>query len=84
MFGGVGFLLRGNMCVAIWQNLLVARVGLAAYASSLSQPFVREFDVTGRPMKGWVAVEPDGVDADRDLEAWIQQAVDFVGTLPAK
>lgn len=84
MFGGVGFLLRGNMCVGIWQNALIVRVGPREYAGALSSPFVREFDITGRPMTGWIIVEPEGLDTDRDLHAWVQRAVDFVGTLPSK
>jgi hypothetical protein len=84
MFGGVGFLLRGNMCVGVWQTSLIVRVGPAAYARALAEPHVREFDITGRPMAGWVMVEAEGVDDDGVLQGWIERAVNFVGTLPAK
>jgi hypothetical protein len=84
MFGGVGYLLAGNMLVAIWQQSLVARVGPDAYPSALRQAHVREFDVTGRPMRGWVLVDPEGIDTDGELRAWIERAVEFVGGLPGK
>jgi TfoX/Sxy family transcriptional regulator of competence genes len=84
MFGGVGFLLRGNMLVGIWQQSLIVRLGPDLAAEALKQSHVREFDVTGRPMKGWIMVEPDGLETDAALAAWIEQATVFVETLPAK
>ena len=84
MFGGVGFLLNGNMCVGVWQTSLIVRVGLDAYEEALAQPHVREFDITGRPMAGWVLVEADGLDDDVCLRQWIKRAEAFVGSLPAK
>jgi TfoX/Sxy family transcriptional regulator of competence genes len=84
MFGGVCFLLNGNLLVGVWKDSLIARVGKADYETALLQEHVREFDVTGRPMKGWVMVEPDGIDSDRQLTHWIEQATQFVRTLPGK
>ena len=84
MFGGVGFLLKGNMLVGVWQNSLIARLGAEQADKALRQPHVREFDITGRAMKGWVMVEPDGVENDGQLGDWIEQAVAFVATLAAK
>lgn len=84
MFGGVGFLLNGNMCVGIWQSSLIVRVGPDAYADALAEPHVREFDITGRPMAGWVLVDADGVDDDESLRGWVGRGIDFVSTLPAK
>ncbi len=84
MFGGVGFLLNGNMLVGIWKENLIARIGPAAYAQALAEPFVVEFDITGRSMQGWVMVEPEGVDEDDDLKNWIGRAVEFVQRLPRK
>lgn len=84
MFGGLGFLLHGNMCVGVWQELLIVRVGPDAYQKTLAQPYVKEFDITGRAMKGWVMIEPVGVRRDSELSDWIQQAVDFVRELPRK
>ena len=84
MFGGVGFLLGGNLCVAVWHDALVARVGPEAYAASLEEPHVREFDVTGRPMKGWVLVDPEGVESATGLKRWLDRATKFAASLPEK
>ena len=84
MFGGIGFLLHGNMLVGVWKNSLIVRVGPDSYEDALLEPHVKEFDITGRPMKGWVLVEPEGVGDDDQLKDWIQQAVKFVGKLPGK
>jgi TfoX/Sxy family transcriptional regulator of competence genes len=84
MFGGMGFLLNGNMCVGIWKNSLIARIDPAEYGAVLAQEHVQEFDITGRPMKGWVMVEPDGIESDEQLANWTEKAVAFVSTLPKK
>lgn len=83
MFGGVGFLLRGNMCVGVWKHWLVARLGDGA-AAALRDPNVRPFDITGKPLRGWVMVEPAGVAGDDELADWVARCVAFVRTLPAK
>jgi hypothetical protein len=84
MFGGVGFLLNGNLLVGIWKDSLCVRLGPEQAVKALHEPHVKEFDITGRPMKGWVLVEPQGVEDDDQVSAWIQWAVKFVGKLPAK
>jgi hypothetical protein len=84
MFGGVGFLLHGNLLVGIWHTSLIARVGPDQYQAALTEPNVREFDITGRPMRGWVMVEADGIDSDDRLRAWIDRSLEFVVNLPAK
>lgn len=84
MFGGLGFLLRGNMCLGIWKDSLIARLGPDQAHEALQQPFVGEFDITGRPMTGWVLIAPDGVDEDGQLGKWIERAVAFVHKLPPK
>jgi hypothetical protein len=84
MFGGVAFLLNGNLLVCVWQSSLIARVGPDSYEQALKQSHVREFDVTGRPMRGWVMIEPDGLDADAELQTWIDASLAFVETLPPK
>lgn len=83
MFGGVGFLLRGNMLVGIWEQSLIVRLGPDA-AAAAQEPNVRAFDVTGRPMRGWVMIDPDGLERDADLAAWLARAQEFVETLPGK
>jgi hypothetical protein len=84
MFGSVVFLLHGNMCVGIWKSSLIARLEPDQAAAALKLPDVRKFDVTGRPMKGWILVEPDGLETDEQLGGWIDQAKQFVVTLPQK
>jgi TfoX/Sxy family transcriptional regulator of competence genes len=84
MFGGVAFLLNGNLLVAVWQHSLVVRLGPKEGGAALREPCVKEFDITGRPMTGWVVVEPEGIDEDRQLKRWIERAMKFVETLPKK
>ena len=84
LFGGIGFLLDGNMLVGVWKTSLVVRLGPIAYEHALMEPHVKEFDITGKPMKGWVVVEPAGVEDDEQLFDWIERATAFVRTLPRK
>jgi hypothetical protein len=84
MFGGVGFLLNGNMLVGVWKDSMIVRLGLNAYDDALLTPHVREFDITGKPMRGWVMVEPEGIADDAQLKDWIDQATTFVKSLPKK
>ena len=84
MFGGVGFLLSGNLLVGVWKDSLCVRLGPDQAEEALLEPHVKEFNITGRPMKGWVLVEPEGVEGDDRLQHWIEQALKFVRTLPAK
>jgi len=64
MFGGIGFLLNGNMLVGVWKESLIVRLGPEDGEEALKEPHVREFDITGRAMKGWVLVDPEGVEGD--------------------
>ena len=84
MFGGVGFLLKGHMCVGVWKTSLIVRLDPAEAESLLKQPHVRVFDITGRPMKGWLLVEADGLESDEQLTQWLERARQFVRSLPAK
>jgi hypothetical protein len=84
MFGSACFFLNGNLCVGVWHNSLIARLGPDRAAAALDQPHVGEFDVTGRPMNGWVMIEPEGIETDEQLREWIDQSVEFVSTLPKK
>jgi hypothetical protein len=84
MFGGVCFLLNGNLLVGVWKDSLIARLGPDEGEAALLEPHVRVFDITGRPMRNWVLVEPEGVEDDDQLRAWIERATKFVRTLPKK
>jgi hypothetical protein len=84
MFGGVGFMLHGNMCVGVWKTSLIARLGPEQAEAALKQPNVVEFDITGRAMKGWVLVEAEGVETDEQLRGWVERSVEFVEGLPKK
>lgn len=84
MFGGVCFMVDGNMCVGVWKDSLIARIGEDEAAKALTRPGVAEFDVTGQPMRHWVLIEPDGIDSDAALREWIELALRFVQTLPPK
>jgi TfoX/Sxy family transcriptional regulator of competence genes len=84
MFGGVGFLVDGNLLVGIWHDSLIARLGAEQAALALNEPHVREFDITGRAMKGWVMIEPEGIESDGQLQDWIERSLDFVKSLPAR
>jgi TfoX N-terminal domain len=77
-------LLSGNMCVGIWKHSLIARLGPDEGQAALKEPNVVPFDITGRAMKGWVMVEPEGIETDEQLSEWIRRAVEFVETLPRK
>ncbi|MGD2148178.1 MAG: TfoX/Sxy family protein [Anaerolineae bacterium] len=84
MFGGVGFMVQGNMACGVHGDGLIVRVGPDAYQRAVMGPHTRPFDLTGRPMKGWVVVVPDGYRSEDDLRAWVQEGLDFALTLPAK
>jgi TfoX/Sxy family transcriptional regulator of competence genes len=84
MFGGVGFLFNGKMLVGVWKDSLIVRLGPEDGDEALLEPHVKEFDITGRAMKGWVLVDPEGVEDDDSLSGWIQRAIKFVAKLPAK
>ena len=105
MFGGIAFLVHGNMCCGIWpagrsstrhwksaknskgegrKDLLVIRLSVENGAKALEKPHVRVMDITGRPIKGWVFVEPMGCKKDSDLSAWVDKALEFASSLPSK
>jgi len=84
MFGGLAFLLEGNMAVGLSGDELMVRVGPDASDDALARPHTRPFDMTGRPMKGWILVAPEGVAEDDDLAAWVARGVDFARSLPPK
>ena len=84
MFGGIGFLLNGNMLVGVWKDSLIVRLGPEEGDEALKEAHVSVFNITGRAMKGWVLVASAGVEADDKLSGWVQRALNFVGKLPGK
>jgi TfoX/Sxy family transcriptional regulator of competence genes len=84
MFGGIGFLVKGNMACGVNGGDLIVRISPERYEAALTQPGVRPFDMTGRPMKGWIMVDPAGVQSPDDLKHWIEQGVHFAQSLPSK
>lgn len=84
MFGGLCFLLRGNMCCGIMGDTLMVRVGPEVYDAALAAPHAREMDFTGRPLKGMVYVAPAGLRTRSALSAWVARGASFAGRLPPK
>ena len=84
MFGGVCFMINGNMCAGVNDRLLMLRLGNELAAKALSEPHTRPMDFTGRPLKSMIYVEPEGYDTDDDLDSWVARAADFAKTLPKK
>jgi len=84
MFGGIAFMVKGNMAVGVTNDDLIVRVGLGNYEASLGKPGADLFQPTGKTMAGWVTVSPGGYQTDENLNYWIELALEFVKTLPAK
>lgn len=84
MFGGLAFMLRGNMCVGVINDDLMVRVGKENHAEAAALPHARPMDFTGRPMQGFLYVAPEGVADEPDLRAWVGRGVAYSGTLPEK
>src|SRR4051812_20240175 len=85
MFGGLAFLLNGNMCVGVHGDEMIVRLAPDATDAALKQKHTRVFDLSGgRPMKGWILVQPKGLDTDATLQRWIDTGVAFAGSLPPK
>lgn len=84
MFGGLAFMVAGNLCVGVIGDELVARVGPAAFDESVGLPGARPFDFSGRPMSGWVMVRPEGFEDDDALQGWVGRSLAFARSLPPK
>jgi hypothetical protein len=84
MFGGIAFMVSGHMCCGVNEHALMARVGPMQYEDALARPHAREMDFTGKPLKGFVYVAPEGFGSDEDLEAWVATCERFMATLPPK
>jgi len=84
MFGGVGYLLNGNMACGVHEDNLIVRVGVERYKEILDLPHTKLFDLTGKAMTGWVEVLPAGTRTDQELIHWINLGIEFAETLPPK
>jgi TfoX N-terminal domain len=84
MFGGLAFLLSGNMAVGVHGEDLIVRLAPAQTEEALAEEHVRVFDMTGRPMKGWVLVGPEATANEDGLGAWVTRGLDFAESLPPK
>jgi len=84
MFGGICFLLFGNMVCGIIRDDLIVRIGATNYNAALKMPLTKKFDLTGKALTGWVMVLSTALDSDEELNDWVQKAVTFVRTLPPK
>jgi len=84
MFGGVGYMLRGNLACGVNKNNLIVRLHPEQAAEALAKPHVRVFDMTGRPMAGWIVVEPAGLETPAALKRWVELGVEYALSLPEK
>jgi hypothetical protein len=84
MFGGIGYLINGNMLCGVFQHDLIVRLSVTDYREALQKPYTRKFDITGREMRGWLLVNPDGTSEEEDLRVWIAAALLFNSSLPPK
>ena len=84
MFGGIAFMLNGNMFCGITRDDLMARVDPASFEAALAKPGARPGDMSGRPMKGMAFVGPEGYTTEKQLHDWVEQALDYARSLPAK
>ena len=84
MFGGVCFMINGNMCVGTWKGSLIVRFDKKNHDETLAEPHTKPADMNGRVIKGWALVEPAGIESENDLTVWVDRAARFAESLPAK
>ena len=84
MFGGLAFLVRGHMCCGVVGGEIMVRVGRESYEAALHEPYAREMDFTGRPLRGFVYVAAEGLASEGDLRAWVERGARYAESLPAK
>jgi len=84
MFGGIAFMVRGNMCCGVLDDGLILRLGPVLGQQTLVLPHTHPFDFTGKPMKSIITVKPAGFESDEDLDQWLNMALEFCLTLPPK
>lgn len=84
MFGGIVFMVAGHMSCGVVRDELMVRVGPHQYEKSLQRPYAREMDFTGKPLKGFLYVSPEGFEEDEALQTWVELSLSFVHSLPPK
>jgi TfoX/Sxy family transcriptional regulator of competence genes len=84
MFGGLAFLLNGYMFAGVQESTLMARAGPERHADALAVKHARAMDFTGRPLKGYAYVDPEGIEEDAELAQWVNRCADFVSAMPPK
>lgn len=84
MFGGLAFLLNGNLCCGVLGQELIVRIDPAQTEQTLKKPHTHVFDMTGRPMKGWIMVRAAGLATESALGKWVQTGASYAASLPAK
>ena len=84
MFGGVGFLLNGNMACGVYKEDLIVRLDPQRSEDALAKPHIQPFRMGGRTMAGWITVSPQGCKKDEDLKKWIREGIAHAGSLPPK
>ena len=77
-------MIHGNMCAGTWKGSLIVRLDKKDHDRTLAEPHTKPADITGRVMKGWALVEPPGIESNNDLEAWVDRAAVYAGSLPRK
>jgi len=84
MFGGVGYMLHGNLACGVYRDQMIVRVGPQAYPAALAQPHTHPLDITGRAMTGWIMVSPEGCADEGAFQRWVAQGLAFAASLPPK
>ena len=84
MFGGVGFLVHGNMAVGVYKEDMIVRVEPSKYEKLMKKSHTKVFDITGKPMKGWIMVEPEVLRTAKQVNTWVKEGIEFALTLPPK
>ena len=84
MFGGLAFLVNGNMCVGVHGNEMIVRLDPERTERALAERHTKIFDLTGRPMKGWILVRPQGLATAASLGKWVTAGLTFAASLPSK
>ena len=84
MFGGIGFMLNGNLCAGVHADEMIVRCAIEDTDKLLTKPHAKIFDLAGKPMRGWLLVDPKGLKTEAALGNWVEVGVKFAGALPPK